>query len=185
MFVCFSSGEASEHALFFMLFHQYMPKACVIFYISPCLLILKMCKLRAKTCYDYYWWVYLFRGVISFLFPIVFISNIVKCKFIHVNVCFDWFCLFCLCQLLFLFISIRCRHQIYLFFANSWCHVHLFFVYFVDLVLTYCTGNKHSSSLLDFLMLDKWLCFVVYFMFRFSLSICSSVIWFLLSVVRL
>lgn len=99
--MCFSSGEASEHALFFMLFHQYMPKACVIFYISPCLLILKMCKLRAKTCYDYYWWVYLFRGVISFLFPIVFISNIVKCKFIHVNVCFDWFCLFCLCQLLF------------------------------------------------------------------------------------
>lgn len=69
-------------------------------------------------------------------------------------------------------------------FANCCCHLVLstLLILCVDLLYGELT---FFSSLLDFLLLDKWLCFVVYFMFRFFLFICSSVIWFLLSVVRM
>lgn len=69
-------------------------------------------------------------------------------------------------------------------FANCCCHFVLstLLILCVDLLYGELT---FFSSLLDFLLLDKWLCFVVYFMFRFFLFICSSVIWFLLSVVRM
>lgn len=100
-----------------------------------CLLILKMCKLGAKTCYDYYLWVYLFKwGVFSSLFPIdFFISNIVKCKFIHVNVCFDWFYLFSHVSFADFF-SIRCLHQFLFSFCQLLLPCSFGFVYVVDLV---------------------------------------------------
>lgn len=89
------------------------------------------------------------------------------------SVCFFFVFVFS-CQFCYDFFSTGCFHINLVFrfsFAN--CAVAMFvccFVQVVDLVLTYCTGNKHSfSSLLDFLSLDKWLCFVVYFMFRFFL----------------
>lgn len=79
-----------------------------------------------------------FWGVFLDLFSKLFvISNIVKCKFIHVNVCFDWFCYFFHVSFADFF-SIRRFHQICLVFANCCCccHVHLFFFlgYGVDLV---------------------------------------------------
>lgn len=94
------------------LFPIYAKSVCVLcFYnfsfLYVFLLILKMCKLGAKTCYDYYVWVYLFNlgGYLVWLvlfsnwcFFSLCISNIVKCvSFLHVNVCFDWFCLYFFC----------------------------------------------------------------------------------------
>lgn len=113
-----------------------MPKACVIFFslyffmfVNP-----KDVQIRGQNLLRLLF-VSLFclnGGYLVRFFPIdFFISNIVKCKFIHVNVCFDWFYLFSHVRFADFF-SIRCLHQ----FLFSFCQLLLpfGFVYVVDLV---------------------------------------------------
>lgn len=155
-------------------------------YIFSCLLILKMCKLGAKTCYDYYLWVYLFKwGVFSSLFfQLISLYPTLWSVSLYMSMCalIDSICF--LMSVLLISSRLDACINFCSVFANCCCHLVLstLLILCVDLLYGELT---FFSSLLDFLLLDKWLCFVVYFMFRFFLFICSSVIWFLLSVVRM
>lgn len=111
----------------FVYFHQYMPKAWVNFYTFSCLLILKMCKLRAKTCYDYYWWAYLFRGGILFGFlqlfsyPTLWSVSLYKSMCVLIESGF-----ICSCQFCWFLLDALFSFQFYLGFANCCCQVLVF-----------------------------------------------------------
>lgn len=133
--------------LFHLIIYAKSDCVCDFFalYIFSCLLILKMCKLGAKTCYDYYWWVYLFKGVFSLLFSNwFFIYPTLWSVSFYMSMCalIDSVC-FLMSVLL-----VSSRLEACINFLFSVCQLLLpcsfGFVYVVDLMLTYCTGNKHS-----------------------------------------
>lgn len=99
----------------------------IIFLFFMFLLILKMCKLGAKTCYDYYVWVYLFNlgGYLVWLvlfsnwcfFFFMYIQHCEVCKFFTCQ-CVLWLILFVFFFVCFLmsvlcfdFFSTGCFHQ--------------------------------------------------------------------------
>lgn len=69
----------------------YAKSVCVWFFLYNfvCLLILKMCKLGAKTCYDYYLWVYLFKGgyLVCFFFQFIFLYPTLWSVSLYMSMC--------------------------------------------------------------------------------------------------